>query len=159
MCHAINNFNLQNSIFINKSKPINTLFCFAFPQKRPVDSTSYAIPLNLCDYHFSLALYAYKLKRFVGIHLLSVCTSPSVVIVSALCQPNRFIMSNTELTIRLSEIEELARPHCKIKDPHRVEQILNEIVKGGSNELQVAVILLFFFFCLILSNIELKIWF
>lgn len=79
MCHAINNFNLQNSIFINKSKPINTLFCFTFPQKRPVDSTSYAIPLNLCDYHFSLALYAYKLKRFVGIHLLSVCTSPSVV--------------------------------------------------------------------------------
>lgn len=39
--------------------------------------------------------------------------------------------------VRLSEIDVLARPNCKIKDPVRVEQIINEIIKGGHNELQV----------------------
>lgn len=40
-------------------------------------------------------------------------------------------------SVQLSEIDVLARPNCKIKDPQRVERIINDIISGGKNELQV----------------------
>lgn len=40
-------------------------------------------------------------------------------------------------TVQLSDIDVLARPNCKIKDPQRVERIINDIVSGGYSELQV----------------------
>lgn len=40
-------------------------------------------------------------------------------------------------TIRLSDIDVLTQPHCKIKDPERVEKILNVIVNGGTEDLQI----------------------
>lgn len=39
--------------------------------------------------------------------------------------------------IQLNDIDLLNQPHCKIRDRQRVEQIINEIVKGGANDLQV----------------------
>lgn len=42
-----------------------------------------------------------------------------------------------EQYIRLNDINVLDQPHCKIKNPQRVEDIINEIIKGGSAELQV----------------------
>lgn len=44
---------------------------------------------------------------------------------------------SSHLPIQLNEIDVLGQPHCKIRDRGRVEQILNEIIKGGANELQV----------------------
>lgn len=40
-------------------------------------------------------------------------------------------------SVRLIEINELARQNCKIKDIDRVERIINEIVKGGPDKLQI----------------------
>lgn len=40
-------------------------------------------------------------------------------------------------SVRLSDIDVLSRQNCKMKDPQRVERIINDIIKGGSNELQV----------------------
>lgn len=39
--------------------------------------------------------------------------------------------------IHLKEIDVLSRPNCKIKDKARVEEILNSIISGGVNELQI----------------------
>lgn len=43
----------------------------------------------------------------------------------------------TKHTISLKDIDVLARPNCKIKDPERVEHIINNIIKGGPKELQI----------------------
>lgn len=101
--------------------------------------------------YFDLALYAYKLRRFVGQQLLAIgATSANnhhntitihSVFVSILCrQQNRFKTMATDSShhpIQLNEIDGLNQPHCKIRDRQRVEQIINEIIKGGANELQV----------------------
>lgn len=39
--------------------------------------------------------------------------------------------------VKISDIEELCRPNCKIKDYERVEKILNNILVGGASQLQV----------------------
>lgn len=39
--------------------------------------------------------------------------------------------------IRLSDIKSLCDDHCKIKDPARVERIINEFVNGGPERLQL----------------------
>lgn len=39
--------------------------------------------------------------------------------------------------IQLNEIDVLQQPHCKIRDRQRVQCIINEMVNGGQNELQV----------------------
>lgn len=39
--------------------------------------------------------------------------------------------------IKLADIEVLCRSNCRIKEPERVERILNEFVIGGSEKLQV----------------------
>ncbi|XP_065369287.1 7-methylguanosine phosphate-specific 5'-nucleotidase [Calliphora vicina] len=39
--------------------------------------------------------------------------------------------------IRLQDIKQLCDDHCKIKDPARVERILNEFVNGGTERLQL----------------------
>lgn len=44
-------------------------------------------------------------------------------------KPNQFL--------RLSEIDVLNRSNCKIKDPQRVLEIINNIINGGNNELQI----------------------
>lgn len=50
----------------------------------------------------------------------------------------RDIMTKTsDQTIRLKDIEVFARPNCKIKNPERVERLLNEIINGGTELLQV----------------------
>lgn len=43
----------------------------------------------------------------------------------------------SQFPIQLNEIDVLSQPCCKIRDRQRVERIINEIVRGGSNELQV----------------------
>lgn len=39
--------------------------------------------------------------------------------------------------IRLDTIDELSRPNCKIKDPARLERLLNSMVAGGRHQLQI----------------------
>lgn len=39
--------------------------------------------------------------------------------------------------VRLNEIQEMTRLNCKIKDVNYVENIINELIKGGNNELQI----------------------
>lgn len=39
--------------------------------------------------------------------------------------------------LQLDRISVLSRPNCKIKNPQRVEEILNHIIHGGANQLQV----------------------
>lgn len=39
--------------------------------------------------------------------------------------------------IKLSDIDVLSRPNCKIKNPERVEEIINNIIVGGPDQLQV----------------------
>lgn len=41
------------------------------------------------------------------------------------------------LPIRLANIPSLNQPHCKIKDPQRVERIINEFMHGGFQRLQL----------------------
>lgn len=88
---------------------------------------------------FSLASYAYKFKRFVSYQPHEFRTT--FTIVSKICQSYRYIMTTTtppgQQYIRLDDIDVLNQLHCKIKHPERVEQIINEIIKGGSSELQV----------------------
>lgn len=43
----------------------------------------------------------------------------------------------TKNTLQLKDIEVLARPHCKIKDPERVEHIIISIINGGPRQLQI----------------------
>lgn len=89
---------------------------------------------------FSLASHINKIKRLVGIQSQShPVTSCTAVVREVLYQPNRNIMTSNPqpTTIRLKDIAILNRRNCKIKNPDKVEQILNEIIKGGSNELQV----------------------
>lgn len=98
--------------------------------------------------YFDLAPYAYKLRRFVGRKLLAIgatvanINTHNNIIVSILRgQQNHFKTMATDSAphhpIQLNEIDGLNQPHCKIRDRQRVEQIINEIVKGGANELQV----------------------
>lgn len=83
-----------------------------------------------------MASYAYKFKRFAGCQLLSTCTSSISELIQR--QPQRYIMTTkSKRFIRLSDIDVFTRPNCKIKNPERVEQIINEIVNGGNQELQV----------------------
>lgn len=85
----------------------------------------------------SLASYAYIFKRFVGIQLLSSSRTTSNSDLVQL-QTYRNIMTTIPgHNIRLSDIDVLNRPNCKIKDPERVERIINDIVNGGNTELQV----------------------
>lgn len=49
----------------------------------------------------------------------------------------RRIMTTSPKYIRLIDIDVLSRPNCKIKEPERVEQLLNEIINGGPSQLQV----------------------
>lgn len=52
--------------------------------------------------------------------------------------PYRYIMTTTPgQTVQLRDIDVLARSNCKIKDPQRVERIINDIISGGNSELQV----------------------
>lgn len=39
--------------------------------------------------------------------------------------------------IQLDTIDELSRPNCKIKDRDHLERLLNNIVTGGTNQLQI----------------------
>lgn len=45
--------------------------------------------------------------------------------------------ANAATIIRLEDIKPLCNEHCKIKDPARVERIINEFVKGGPERLQL----------------------
>lgn len=84
-----------------------------------------------------MASHAYKFKRFVGIQLLSSHRTTATIEFEQ-SQPYRLIMGTTTgQIIRLSDIDELARPNCKIKEPERVERIINDIISGGYQELQV----------------------
>lgn len=99
------------------------------------------IPLYLIHLdRFSLAWQAYKFQRLVGIKLLTSCTTFTSHVVAVFCQQNRYRNMTTnsqQRWIHIGEIDEFARLNCKMKDPLRVEKLLNEIVKGGPNELQV----------------------
>lgn len=46
-------------------------------------------------------------------------------------------MANGTKYIRLADIDVLSRPNCKIKNCEHVEKLLNNIVIGGANQLQV----------------------
>lgn len=86
-----------------------------------------------------MASYAYKLKRFVGIQLLSSHRTTATIEIEQR-QLYRYINMGTttgQKIIRLSDIDVLSRPNCKIKEPERVERIINDIVGGGYAELQV----------------------
>lgn len=78
------------------------------------------------------------MKRFVGIQLLS-SHRTTATIERDQRQPYRYINMGTTTgqIIRLSDIDVLSRPNCKIKEPERVERIINDIVSGGHQELQV----------------------
>lgn len=41
------------------------------------------------------------------------------------------------VSIRLDDIKSLCGDHCKMKDPARVERIINEFVRGGPKRLQL----------------------
>lgn len=40
--------------------------------------------------------------------------------------------------IRISDIAELTSVKCRIKNPGRVETVLNELIRGGTKKLQVS---------------------
>lgn len=39
--------------------------------------------------------------------------------------------------VRIGDIDVLSRPNCKIKEPERVERLVNEIINGGPSQLQI----------------------
>lgn len=43
----------------------------------------------------------------------------------------------TKYTVSLSDIKILSRSNCKIRDPKRVEHMINCIINGGPKELQI----------------------
>lgn len=43
----------------------------------------------------------------------------------------------SDFVVRLQDIKLLSDDHCKIKDPTHVERIINELVKGGTDRLQM----------------------
>lgn len=46
-------------------------------------------------------------------------------------------MSISNGFLHLDRISVFSRPNCKIKNPQRVEEILNHIIRGGADQLQV----------------------
>lgn len=46
-------------------------------------------------------------------------------------------MSSIKNFVKINDIDVLCRPNCKIKDPQRVEKLINSIINGGCEQLQV----------------------
>lgn len=46
-------------------------------------------------------------------------------------------MTTTPKYQKLADIDVLSRPNCKIKEPERVEQLINSIINGGPSQLQI----------------------
>lgn len=49
----------------------------------------------------------------------------------------RKVMTTNRNYIKLGDIDVLSRPNCKIKDPERVENLINNVIAGGPSQLQV----------------------
>lgn len=148
---------MKFSSFFNEFHSTEHSLVFVFQQFWQATFISRKFRINKCFIaklvaHFALALYAYKLRRIVGQQLIAIgdtsrtintnSTNNIVVfVVSILCRQQnicvRTMATDSSVPIQLSEVDVLNQPHCKIRDRQRVEQIINEIVQGGSNELQV----------------------
>lgn len=49
----------------------------------------------------------------------------------------RKIMTTTPKNVKLADVDVLSRPNCKIKEPERVEKLINSIINGGPSQLQI----------------------
>lgn len=49
----------------------------------------------------------------------------------------RKIMTTMPMSVKLVDIDVLSRPNCKIKEPERVEKLINNIINGGPSQLQI----------------------
>lgn len=107
---------------------MNLDFQIKIIKKKPHTITLPTLKIHIID----LASHAYKLNWITKVEPFAHRTPATS---GFLLSYYRLIM--TKHTIKLKDIDVLALPHCKIKDPERVETIINNIICGGPNELQI----------------------